>query len=48
MAKDKDDLKKQKIIKKGYKKRPKSVIFYQEWDLRDVADLLITDPKDIP
>jgi len=40
--------KEQKIMEKGFKKKVDKVIFYREFELRDVADMLISDPADVP
>lgn len=40
--------KSQKCIDKGFRKRKKTVSLYHEFELADIADLLVTDPEDVP
>mmetsp|Transcript_26787 Transcript_26787/g.26699 ORF Transcript_26787/g.26699 Transcript_26787/m.26699 type:complete len:113 (-) Transcript_26787:29-367(-) len=40
--------KEKRLLSKGFKKKKDAILFYREFELRDIADLLITKPEDVP
>ena len=37
-----------RLLEKGYRKKKDGILFYKEFELREIADLLITEPDDVP
>lgn len=40
--------KEKQFIEKGYKKKKNTLYLYREFELRDIADFLVTEPEDVP
>lgn len=48
MKKGKITDREKRLLEKGYKKKKDGILFYKEFELREIADLLVTDPEDVP
>ncbi len=48
MKKGKNSEKDKRLLEKGFRKKKDGILFYKEFELRDISDLLITKPEDVP
>lgn len=46
--KQKPSEKESQFLEKGFKKKVKILYLYREFELKDIFDLIITDPNDVP